>query len=817
MLINYLKIAWRNLLKNKITAGINILGLGIGIAACLVIWQYVQFERSYDAFFPHAERIYRVNLAWGNAEQQERYATAPPPLAETILQEIPEAEAVARVYNWSDFTMRPDDDYDKIFRETNVYAANAAFFKVFLYKIIEGNAETALTDPVSVVMPRSTAVRYFGEAAVAAGNIVGRKILGGKDAGTPWNITAVIEDIPENAHFQFDFLISSNTYPDDLHRSQNWSWPIMHTYVRFNEELDAVEFQQIQARMNQLAQDYIIPYMGVNAEELVDESLYVKLPLQALTDIHLTSDFLREMAPNGNLTYVNTLTIIALFIMLLAGINYVNLFTAHSTIRAKEVGVKKVIGARKQQLIGQFLTESIVLCGIATLLGISLMKGFYWSVENIFTDLSLRNLWTNQEIFAIGAGIALIVGLLAGTYPALYMTRFQPIQVLKDSLPSGLQRASLRNALVIFQFIISIGLIAATIIVNLQVNYFQNKTLGFRKENVLIIQNDREIEEQREAFKQVLSANPVVKQAAFSNGVPGLQTYQIREFKTEGATESQAFNWMQMDQDYLQTMQIDLVAGRNFSNEIASDTFGVIFNEAAIRALGIPGDPLGQQVVKNAGAEDEQTLRIIGVTEDFNYESLHYKVKPLAMQLLEGFVFKDYISVRLASEDLKGAVAFVEKTWSAFEPQVPIVYSFLDENLDRLFKSEQQLSKVLSVFTGLALFIACLGLYGLVLFILERRKKEISIRKIVGASARDILLLLNKNFLRLTLIAFVIATPIVWYAMNRWLEAFAYRIEVHWWIFALAGAVALGIALVTVSLQAIKVAIANPVESLRSE
>lgn len=810
MLQNYLKIAWRNLLKNKITAGINILGLGIGVAACLVIWQYIQFERSYDTFFPNVERIYRVNLAWGNAEQQERYATAPPPLAETILKDIPEVEAVARVYNWSDFTMRPDDDYDKVFRETNVFAANKDFFKVFPYQIIEGDAATALANPVSVVMPKSTAIRYFGEEAVASGNIVGRKILGGKDAGTSWTVTALIEDVPQNTHFQFDFLISSSSYPDDLHRNQVWTWPIMHTYILFQEELTKQGRYEAQQKLNQIAENYSIPQME-------EETQYFQFPLQALTDIHLTSNYMREMAPNGNVVYVNTLAIVALFIMLLACINYVNLFTAQSVTRAREIGVKKVIGAQKKQLVFQFLTESMLLCGIATLLGVTLMKGFYWSTENLFTTLSLHNVWTNQQVFAIGIGVMLIVGLLAGIYPALYMTRFRAIHVLKDSLPTGLQSGNLRNALVVFQFIISIGLIAATIVVNLQVEYFQNKRLGFDKENVLIIQNDREIEEQRDAFKEALSANPKVKHTSFSSGIPGLQSYQVRDFRTEEATAGQGFNWFQIDEDYLETMAVELSAGRKFSSAIASDTFGIIFNEAAIQALGISGDPLGQFVIKNAGAPDAQKLQIIGVTEDFNYESLHHEVKPLAMQFLEGFVFKDYISVRLASDKLSQSVDFIQQTWSAFEPQVPMVYSFLDENLDKLFKSEQQLSKVLSVFTGLALFIACLGLYGLVLFMLERRKKEISIRKIVGASTKDILLLLNKNFLRLTIIAFVVATPIAWYAMSRWLEAFAYRIEVQWWIFAVAGAVAIFVAMLTVSIESMRMVTKNPANHLRAE
>ncbi|MFN7116269.1 MAG: ABC transporter permease [Saprospiraceae bacterium] len=810
MLLNHLKIARRNLLRNKLTAGINMLGLGIGIAACLVIWQYVQFERSYDAFFPTAERVYRVNLAWGNADLQERYATAPPPLAEVILKDIPEAEAVTRAYTWSDFTMRPDHDYTKIFRETNVYAVSEDFFKVFPYRLIEGDAATALQQPQSVVMPRSTAVRYFGEAAVANGNIVGRRIMGGKDAGTPWTITGVMPDLPENTHFQFTFLISSNSYPDDLHRNPSWTWPIMHTYVLFREKPTPEKLYNIQEKFNKIAKDYGIP-------QIKGEIQYFHFPLQALTDIHLTSHYLSEMAPNGNLTYVNTLTIIALFILILAGVNYINLATAHATARAKEVGVKKVMGAGKRQLVAQFLTESLLLASLATLFGFAIMKTFYFLTAQFLIDFPGQNLWSAAQIALITSGIALSVGLLAGIYPSLYIARFQPLTPIKNNLGIGVPKGNLRNALVVFQFVISIGLIATTMIVNLQVGYFQHKNLGFNKENIFIIQNDREIEEQREAFKQALKANPQVLQASFSSGIPGLQTYQVRDFRLENTMKGQGVNWYQIDEDYLPTMDMQLLAGRNFSSKIASDTFGVILNEAAIAALGIHGDPLGQTVIKNQGAEDEQKLQIIGVVKDFNFESLHHEIKPLAMQFLEGFIFKDYVSIRLAPGNLQQSVAFIEKTWSGFEPQVPITYSFLDENLDQLFKSELQLSKVLNIFTGLALFIACLGLYGLVLFVIERRRKEISIRKIIGASAADIILLLNKNFLRLTFFAFIIATPIAWYAVSRWLENFAYRIDIQWWMFAIAGIIALGIALLTVSFQAIRVAIANPVNALKNE
>ncbi|AEE51910.1 ABC transporter permease [Haliscomenobacter hydrossis] len=814
MLLNYLKIAQRNLLRNKLTAGINILGLGIGIAACLVIWQYVQWERSYDAFFPDAQRIYRLNTHWGDGKLEERFATTPPPLAEAIRNNIPEVEAVSRLYYWSDFTMRPDHDFDKIFRETKVYAADADFFKVLKFKFLAGDPATALQNPTSVVMPRKVAIRYFGKKAVENNHILGRYLKGGKDGGTPWKITGLIEDLPANTHLQFDFLVSSNSYPEDLHRNQIWTWPVMHTYMLLKKDIATAAAQR---KLNQLAQTYALPSLQKNNEATKSASLFLRFPLQGLRDIHLKSDLLQEMAPNGNATYVNTLSTISLFILLLACINYINLFTAQATLRAKEVGVKKAVGARGKQLVTQFLTESLVLCSMATLLGFVFMQGFYQGAASLFGKGMLQQLWSAPQMLLIGLGIVAGIGLLAGIYPALYMPRFQPLQVLKDSLPNGLQGGNIRNALVVFQFVISIGLIATTLIVNQQVSYFKNRQLGFDKENVLVIQNDREIEEAREAFKAALRQNSAIVQASFSTGVPGLQTYQTRDFSTEGNSDKgKGINWYQIDDAYLPTMGMELVAGRNFSKTIASDTFGLVLNESAVRALGLQ-DPIGKYLIKNAGANDEQKLQVIGVIKDFNFESLHHTIKPLALQLLSDFVFKDYVAIRISGGDLEKSVAFVEQQWKAFEPNVPITYNFLDQKLDQHFQAETQLSRVLNLFTGLALFIACLGLYGLVLFIIERRRKEIGIRKIIGASALDILFLLNKNFLGLTLLAFVIASPIAWYAMIRWLENFAYRIQLHWWVFALAGLAALGIALLTVSFQALRAAFNNPVKSLRNE
>jgi len=813
MLKTYLKVAFRAIWKNKTTSLINILGLSIGIAACLVIWQYVDYEKSYDQFFSEAGQVVRINTLWRGPEGKERYATTAPPLAEAIENNVPEAAAVTRLYHWSDFTMRPDDNFEKVFRETKVYITDHDFFKVFDFELLEVD-ETAVQEQMgAVVLPKSTAVRYFGEEAVANRQVVGRFLQGGKDAGTPWKVAAVMQDVPENSHFDFDFLIIANNPNDDIMHAQNWSWPIMYTYLRLQEGTQA---SALQPKLNDLAERFAIPNLGESIEEFQELGYAYELPTQSLTDIHLHSSWLREMKPNSNATYINTLSIIALFIILIACINYINLFTAQSTIRAKEVGVKKVIGARKSNLMGQFLLESFVFSSLAVGLALGLSELVQTFSETVLGQQLCQPTWSMPQLLLTSLGILVGVTLLAGAYPAFYLTQFRPLQVLKSKFGGTSRRSGLRDALVVFQFVISIGLIASTFVVNQQVKFFQSKQLGYDKENLLVIQNDREIEEQRLAFKQQLERHPGVRQASFTTGIPGLQQYQVRDFRLEGQSSGQGIGWHQIDEDYLPTMGIELLAGRNFSNEIAADTFGLILNQAAVELLGLE-NPVGQYVIKNQGMPDQQRLQIIGVVQDFHLESLHHEIKPMAMQYLTDFVFKDYAVVRLAPGNIPQTITHIKDQWSTFEPGVPITYSFLDDNLDQLFRAEQRLGQIFSLFTTLALFIACLGLYGLALFTLERRRKEISIRKVIGATLGDLLLLLNRNFLRLTLIAFALATPLAWLAMRNWLQNFAYRIDMPWWVFLLAGLLAIGIGLLTVSLQSLRAVRSNPIDALKDE
>jgi putative ABC transport system permease protein len=812
-----LKIALRSLLKNKLTFALNLSGLAIGMAAFLVIAQYVRFEKSFDQFYPDSGHVFRVNTFWSVDGKEERYATSPPPLWQVINDDVPEVEAACRVFYWSDFTMRPDNDLNNVYRETEIYATDESYFRVFDYGLIEGDPETALRQPASIVLPKSTAIKYFGEKAVRSGDIVGRKILGGKDAGTPWTVTGLMEDQPDNSHLQFEMLISASTYPDDLYRNQIWSWNSMHTYVRVADEVmaDADWQQRLKARFDEIVEKYALPFMDQSIPEFQQGSNHMEYILQPITDIHLTSHYLSEMRPNGNLTYVRILSLIAFLTIFIAGINFVNLATAQASNRAREVGVKKVMGATRGELIRQFMAESLLITGLAAGLAFTLAYSLR-ELSGTFSDVAFLQHFDLQYSLLLGLGLWAGLGVLSGLYPAFYLSWFRPVQVLKGKQTERVAGVSVRNALVVFQFALSIGLIMASLVVKQQVDLFREKNLGFNKEQVVVIENDREIEEQRSAFKEELRRHPDIVEASFSSGIPGLNTYQRRDFRAEGATVSFGVDWYQIDEDQLETLEIELLEGRNFRGGTSPDSNGVILNESAVALLGLD-QPLGKVLIKNEGENDEERLQIIGVVKDFHLESLHHEVQPLAMQYFHGFVFKDYLSVRLKAGDPSNAIAYIEKSWKAFEPQVPLRFGFLDARYDQLFKSEVRLARLFAVFTGLSLFIACLGLFGLVTFVVLKRTKEIGIRKILGASSSSILQLLSKDFLFLIGIAFLIASPLSWWLMQGWLNNFVYHIRLSWWMPVLAGLGALGIALLIIGVRAVQAARANPVESLRSE
>ncbi|MEL7248466.1 MAG: ABC transporter permease [Bacteroidota bacterium] len=811
-----LKIALRYLRKNRLTTSLNVLGLAVGMATFLLIQEYVNFERSYDQFYQDSEQVFRLNTLWGFEGEEERYATTPPPLAEVVRQQIPEVEAIVRVFYWSDFTLRPDNNHDLVFRETKAYAADEDFFKVLDYGLIDGDPATALKEPASVVLPKSAAIRYFGEEAFKKGDIVGRQLLGGKDASTPWNVTGVMEDQPENSHLQFEMVVSASSYPEDLYRNQVWTWNVMQTYLRTSANGGA-EREQLQAKLKNIAEEYTLSKMSfaeANPEQLA--TVDFDYPLQPITDIHLTSNYLREMRPNGNATYVKLFMWAAYLVLFMAIINFINLATAQATRRAAETGVRKILGATYGSLIRQHLAESVVTGLLAG--GVALGFVLAWNgiaAEWLGRNADLSVYW--QPLFLLQlVALSLFTGLLAGAYPAFYLSRFASTDVLRGRQLKLISDRTLRNGLVVFQLGLSMVLIAGSWTIYQQVNYFQSKELGFGKSNLLVIENDREIDERKDAFKAELESHPGISAAGFSNGLPGQASYQMRDFRAEGLDDGTGINWILADDSFLPTLDVEMVDGRNFQARSSRDSMGIILNESAVRLLELE-NPVGHMIVKNEGRDDEERLQVIGVVQDFHLQSLHQEIQPLAFCFFQGFVFKDYISVRLTGEDVNSAIAHVEQRWEQFEPGVPLRYSFLDESYNQLFASEVQLGRLFQVFTGLAMLIAGLGLFGLVSLLLAERVREIGIRKVLGASLTQIVLLLSRQFIWLILIAFVIAVPLVWYSSTQWLQNFAYPIDFGPGplLIAILGILALG--LFTVGLRALRAATANPVESLRNE
>lgn len=795
------------------SAVINISGLALGMAACLIITFYVQEEMSYDTSYRDSERVYRLNTYWKRVEADEKFATSPPPLAPALAELSPDVEAFVRLSKRSDFTMRPDHDFDRPYRETNAWTVDKDFVKVLDNGVLAGDPEIMLAQPRSVVMPRKTAIRYFGQEAFDAGNIVGRQLGGGGDGGTKWQVTGVLEDQPKQSHFQFDMLLSKEN-PNGPGENI-WGWLAFYSYIKLKDNQPET-IEKVKRQLEFIVANYAVKDAGMTLEQLRADGNDMQFLLQPIEDIHLKSALLREMTPNGSLTYVRSMAIVALFIIVLACVNFVNLSTAKSALRAKEIGVRKVLGSGRGQLIRQFLAESLLMTFIALLIALGLAE-FFANVIRTGFDWEISTAFVREPLVLLSVlAVTTFIGVLAGLYPAIYLTGFQPVNALKGKSLKGRGEKGIRNALVVSQFVISIGLIIATMIINQQVEYSRQKDLGFDKENVLVIQNDREIDERREEFKAFLKPNTLIVEAGFSTGIPGLPQYMRRDFSVSGREGNMGLNWFQADDSFLTTMGISVIEGRDFNMEIASDSSGLMLNETAVRELGLQ-DPVGTYLTINKGENDEHRVQVIGVIEDFNLHSFDRKIGALAIEYLGDYSFKDYICIRLAPGNLREAVSGVEAAWKEFEPNVPMVYSFLDEDFDRLFKSEQRLGKVFNAFTGLAIFIACLGLFGLAAYTSEQRTREISIRKVLGASIGSLLSLLYQSYFRLIIVSFVIAALVAYLFAQQWLSNFVYSIQIGFKPFVLALLGTMLIAALTVVYQSLKTVLRNPVDTLKSE
>jgi putative ABC transport system permease protein len=810
MIKNFLKIAWRNLIKNKAFSIINITGLAIGLSCFLLIALYVMDELSFDRFYPNADRIYRINsdIKFGGANLHMPVTSDM--MGGLLKKDYPQVEQYTRVYTFSgDKLIKKGNDY---IDEAKVAHVDSTFFDVFEIPVIEGDVKHALDEPNTVVVTESAAKKYFNTT-----HVVG-KTIETKDSKNPlYKITAVVKDIPKNAHFHFDFFFSMKNV------NYNWGQITSHNFFTYLKLKQGADYKAFEKNFDQYVDKYVVPaakaFMNINSMEEFKKAgnslVYTMMPL---TQIHLYSDRSFELSPGGNVQYVYIFSAVALFILLIACINFMNLTTAHSANRAKEVGIRKVLGTEKRNLITQFLFESTLMVFFSLLIAIAIVYFVLPLFNNVASkQMAITSLFT-PNILPLLVVLPFVVGLMAGSYPAFYLSAFKPIEILKGKLKLGSKSGGLRSVLVVFQFATSIILIVGTIVVYEQLNYIQTKNLGYNKDQLLIVDGISSLNKNVDAFKnEVLQMNGVVT-GTVSGFLPVTNSYRSDNTYSKDAvmTALNGFdmqNWY-VDYDYIKTLGMQIIKGRNFSREFGGDSTSVIINETTAKTLGY-ANPVGQKIYTSIDSKGATAaLTIIGVVKNFNFETLHQDVGPLCFRLGGGGgsgIFK------VNTADIKNLIASVQNKWKTLAQGLPFSYRFLNESFDEMYRAEQRAGKIALIFSVLAIFIACLGLFGLATFIAEQRTKEIGIRKVLGASVKGIVQMLSKDFIKLVAIAFVFAVPLAWWAMHTWLQDFAYRISIEWWIFAFAGIMAMIIALLTISFQAIKAAVANPVKSLRTE
>ncbi len=809
MLKNYLKIALRNLWKNKGFSAINIIGLSVGLATCLLIMLYVMDELSYDKYNEKADRIYRVDGDIQFGGNHFILAVAPEPMGPTLRKDFPQVEQYVRFRNYGGFLVKKGNEN---LQEDKVVYTDSTLFNVFTLPMIAGNAKTALKDPKSVVITERIAKKYFN----TTDNVVG-KTLTINDTGN-LKITGVIKNVPTQSHFNFDLFVSMNGSLQSW-EVNNWVSNNENTYIVLKKGADPKALEaQFDAMVEKYVGPQVISLLNIKMDEFKKSGNYDRYILTPLTSIHLYSDKVAELGANGSIQYVYIFSAIAIFILLIACVNFMNLSTARSSNRAKEVGVRKVLGSLRNNLIAQFLTESILISFIALVLALLLA----WALLPYFNQIANKEigigLFSKSWLLPSLIVLMLLVGLLAGSYPAFYLSSFQPIVVLKGKLAGGFRRSWLRSSLVVFQFWISIVLIIGTMVIYNQLNYIQNKKLGFNRKQVLVLQNTDPLGSQAKSFKDEMLKIPGVQSATMTGYLPTSDwrsdspLFPDASLDQKRAVSTQTWT---VDENYIPTLDMEMAKGRNFSKQFLTDSSGIIINEAAAKLLGFT-DPINKPLyyLNDIKTKDIKTYHIIGVVKDFNYNSLRQTVTPLALFLGNQ---TGKIALKINTTNIKGLIAQIENKWRAMVAGQPFSYSFMDEQFNNIYRAEQRISQISVTFAILAILIACLGLFGLVTYAAEQRIKEIGIRKVLGASVVNLVSMLSKDFLKLVTISALIAFPFAYWAMNKWLQDFAYRISISWWVFAVAGFAALAIALMTVSFQAIKAAIANPVKSLRTE
>lgn len=819
MLLNYITIALRNLRKHLLYSGLNIVGLALGIAACLLIFLYVNYELSYDSWNDRADRTVRIVSDINYGGSQMGLAVAGAPVGPDCARELPEVQSWCRFRNRGSFLVRREGELQSNIKEEAVLTVDSTFFEVFPVTVLQGDPLHCLAQPNSMAISRSRAEKFFSSPQMALGQTL---LLENQDRRM---ITAVFEDMPQNGHFRADLLLSL-VNDREVQRSPPF-WGMnnnFQTYLLLREGTDKAAFSK---KFTRLSREKIgitaQQVMGFTLEEFEETGQYARFYLQNVPDIHLHSDLTAELAANGNIRYIWIFSAIALFILLIACINFMNLATARSSMRAREIGVRKVLGGTRTGLMGQFLTESVLISAISV--GLALfMAAAVMTPYNELTGRDLSIPWTQPLFWLTLVGGAGLVGLLAGSYPAFFLSAFNAVQVVKgDVTGSGRKKGSFRSALVVFQFAISVVLILSTILVFKQLNYIQTKSLGFQKSQVIILDDAYALGDRIYTLKTEMLQNPAIESATVSGYLPvpsnrsDMNFFKSRTVEVDNTVDMQRWR---VDADYFNTMGMTLQSGRFFDPAQLTDSTAVVINETAARLFGFD-DPLGKKVYSldfspggTPKPEDFIELNIIGVVKNFHWESLRSNIGPLCFQLGRS---RGNASFRYRGKDTEAVIAALEKQWKGMAPDQPFSYRFLDDAFDRMYRAEQRIGTLAGLFALLSVLISCLGLFGLSAFTAEQRTKEIGIRKVLGATVLGITSLLAKDFLKLVLIAIFIASPLTYYFMNNWLSNFAYRIDIQWWMFVAAALAAVIIAILTVSVQSMKAALANPVDSLRSE
>ena len=820
MIKNYLKIAWRNLQRQPGFTLLNMLGLAIGMAGFLFLVIYIRDELSYDSFFSKSDQIYRVALDRKYPDRSRQYAIIPHSYAKAMKEEYPGVKETCRLFSFgpANELLRKDQE---IYREDNIIGADSTFFELFDLPLLLGQAEKALTDPNSLILTESMAEKYFGPNW-ADQDILG-EVLERVQNDDNYVITGVCADMPHNSHIAFDFLRSSGGF-DFLNGQDNYLSFSAMTYLLLDGQTDPTLLEgQFPDLVVKYASGQVLNHFGVDYATYQEQGNGYVYTLDALQDVYLDSELEGEIKVPGSRDRIYFFSLIALLIIVIAGINFVNLSTARSAGRAREVGIRKTLGSERGQLITQFLAEAVLISALAAIVaGVIVGLALPW-----FNDLTEKNFSRAMLLSPFYVGLlttlAIATGVASGLYPAFFISSFRPLEVLQGRLLQNRKGGGLRNVLVVGQFAISIFLIVATILIYQQLRYTQNKALGFNKESLITLQNTGGLTpQQSETFLAEMQDLPGVIAASGCNAVPG-QFYFGISFQPPGAPEMTTGSGLIVGENYVECMKMDLVAGREFSTDFA-DSLSIMVNEAAVREMGLE-DPIGQRVTTSDGwlnpdPENPAVYRIVGVLKDYHFQSLHHDISPLFLVHADrggGAGVTPQISVRLSEGNPQATLSQIEGLWRNFQPDVPLSYLFMDREWAKLYTQEATARKVFILFTVLAVVIACLGLFGLAAYLVEKRRKEISIRKVLGATTTGIVSLLSLDFLKLVGVALLIASPLAYYFMDQWLQNFAYRIGIAWWVFILAGGLAIAIAFITVGLQSIKAALANPVNALKNE